>query len=477
MIARKRNAINFNGTFFFNYCFFLLSIWSDRYIHSKEKPFKCTECGKGFCQSRTLAVHKTLHLEESPHKCNVCNRSFNQRSNLKTHQLTHTDHKPYECQVCGKVFRRNCDLRRHRLTHAIGGDVATDPLDGTDAEANLDDDDEDDIEVDSPLHSPVARQRSPSLSDDEIDDIDADADDNDNEGCDRDVSLDKRQRQPDIDSVPMDETNEAPEVTITCHHNGDGRAPYTMRPAHEMQSLQATVATTTNGKEATSSNSSSTSEFATMSASTTKHASPTEPYMPMLHVRRDLHQKSAIALDTISSASDKQQLPSQPSTSTLMPAIDPGPMIYAGSIPFRKRTHNGFIRDPHLGLIDPTTYLNAAANGAAAAAAVAAHLLNPLNLSGAHSMAAGKTPPAPPPSTSATALINRMRKCDSPAGAIPSIGSPPTTASTVAAQQAAHMGSTIPAKQQATVQPPPSPAPAPAPPRRTGFSIEDIMRR
>ena len=61
------------------------------YIHSKEKPFKCSECGKGFCQSRTLAVHKILHMEESPHKCPVCARSFNQRSNLKTHLLTHTD--------------------------------------------------------------------------------------------------------------------------------------------------------------------------------------------------------------------------------------------------------------------------------------------------------------------------------------------------------------------------------------------------
>ncbi|KAK0166156.1 hypothetical protein PV328_004603 [Microctonus aethiopoides] len=61
------------------------------YIHSKEKPFKCNECGKGFCQSRTLAVHKILHMEESPHKCTICSRSFNQRSNLKTHLLTHTD--------------------------------------------------------------------------------------------------------------------------------------------------------------------------------------------------------------------------------------------------------------------------------------------------------------------------------------------------------------------------------------------------
>lgn len=69
----------------------IIVFYSFRYIHSKEKPFKCTECGKGFCQSRTLAVHKILHMEESPHKCPVCNKSFNQRSNLKTHLLTHTD--------------------------------------------------------------------------------------------------------------------------------------------------------------------------------------------------------------------------------------------------------------------------------------------------------------------------------------------------------------------------------------------------
>ena len=91
-----------------------------RYIHLKEKPFKCGECGKGFCQSRTLAVHKILHMDESPHKCPVCARSFNQRSNLKTHLLTHTDHKPYRCTGCPKLFRRNCDLRRHEMTHTVG---------------------------------------------------------------------------------------------------------------------------------------------------------------------------------------------------------------------------------------------------------------------------------------------------------------------------------------------------------------------
>ena len=70
--------------------FHLYDCRDHRYIHSKEKPFKCDDCGKGFCQNRTLAVHKILHYEEAPHRCPICQRSFNQRSNLKTHLLTHT---------------------------------------------------------------------------------------------------------------------------------------------------------------------------------------------------------------------------------------------------------------------------------------------------------------------------------------------------------------------------------------------------
>lgn len=82
-------------------------------------------CKKGFCQSRTLAVHKMIHQEGSPHKCDICKKVFNQRSNLKTHMRTHTDEKPYVCKYddCGKEFRRNCDLRRHNLTHTMGSAV------------------------------------------------------------------------------------------------------------------------------------------------------------------------------------------------------------------------------------------------------------------------------------------------------------------------------------------------------------------
>lgn len=210
-----------------------------RYIHSKEKPFKCTECGKGFCQSRTLAVHRTLHLEESPHKCPVCNRSFNQRSNLKTHLLTHTDHKPYECGTCGKVFRRNCDLRRHALTHTIGGDMPSDLnesgndppasdkilIDDENEEAELEDE-FDDIQVDSPVNgrrspSPVIPDSKDTVHNDEIDETFKEEKRSEDE-----LDGEPPRKMPRLE--PQKDDKEFSGVTH-CHHNG-GQTHYTMRP-------------------------------------------------------------------------------------------------------------------------------------------------------------------------------------------------------------------------------------------------------
>lgn len=226
MLSPERMGIN---VFLFYLIFFYF-----RYIHSKEKPFKCTECGKGFCQSRTLAVHKTLHLEESPHKCQVCNRSFNQRSNLKTHLLTHTDHKPYECGTCGKVFRRNCDLRRHALTHTIGGDMPPElnesgndstnekiTIDDENDDANELEDEFDDIQVDSPVNE--RNTPSPVIPNRKEDDIES-------------VKVEKH-REDELDGEPprkmprLEQPKDDGELSgITrCHHNG-GQTHYTMRP-------------------------------------------------------------------------------------------------------------------------------------------------------------------------------------------------------------------------------------------------------
>ncbi|XP_005189670.2 protein bowel [Musca domestica] len=307
-----------------------------RYIHSKEKPFKCTECGKGFCQSRTLAVHKILHMEESPHKCPVCSRSFNQRSNLKTHLLTHTDHKPYECNSCGKVFRRNCDLRRHTLTHAVG-DVPGEYVDVVEEEddngRNLSGDEEDSLlEVDSPRNSPIQRHGSPThdldQEHDDEDELEGDQrismaerlslkrkaqfdrealeDDSEDElgeeNEDEDEEIAEKDPKANVKQEIMEKAQRKPEDTVDghtqyqgvthCHH--EGGTQYTMRPSHELQR---------NGEEPGGlSNPHGLNPppdylMASTSAGISSYmAGPglpghegNDPYMPLLHVRRDLH--------------------------------------------------------------------------------------------------------------------------------------------------------------------------------------------
>lgn len=326
----------------------------------------------------------------------MCNRSFNQRSNLKTHLLTHTDHKPYECGTCGKVFRRNCDLRRHALTHTIGGDSAPDSNENGDRTENrttTDDDDHDDeeliehedddndtvLEVDSPVHSPIAV-------------VSEHGDDLDHETTD----LERGERTP-IDRVDRqrtihrrvgggggddDDCDEPPRkilhldgktderVAIThCH---DGQEHYTMRPqrAFYLQMSQTTEQSTTN---------------ANVNASKL-----TEPYAATLHVRRDLHYSGG--------------------------AANGPPSSFLGAVPFRKRPL-GYSREA----IDES------------AAYDASHTLplhgSPLNLSN-HPMTAVMSSPLPQ-------------------------RSPIATVSSTSPQQPAQ----------------------PSNPRRTGFSIEDIMRR
>lgn len=265
-------------------------------------------------------MHKTLHMEESPHKCPVCNRSFNQRSNLKTHLLTHTDHKPYECLTCGKVFRRNCDLRRHALTHTIGGDVPPDAADQAENEksgsaderrrdaADIDDEDDDTVvEVDSPVHSPVGSlRRSPSIANDlEEENGDEEVDLEGVNGEKDDENGDAPPKEPRL----SDKDDLAASEQTHCHHNG-GQMHYTMRPIHEMGFAPPMVSPVASVDFS----------HAHLHQSPSLAAKIPEAYMPMLHVRRDLHHKEVARGEAV--------------------------LGFVESMPMRKRTAAGYLREP-----------------------------------------------------------------------------------------------------------------------------------
>ncbi|PRD20472.1 UNVERIFIED_CONTAM: zinc finger protein, partial [Trichonephila clavipes] len=65
-------------------------------ILTKEKPYVCEICEKGFSESGNLRRHLRIHTNEKPFVCEICNKSFLTTSALKEHLRIHTKEKPYD---------------------------------------------------------------------------------------------------------------------------------------------------------------------------------------------------------------------------------------------------------------------------------------------------------------------------------------------------------------------------------------------
>lgn len=85
--------------------------------YSESRPYECLECGKTFTQRGNLKTHQARVHAKARDPCPVCGQCF---SCLRNHMKVHTGEKPYTCSECGRAFSQSGNLRVHeRRQHQI----------------------------------------------------------------------------------------------------------------------------------------------------------------------------------------------------------------------------------------------------------------------------------------------------------------------------------------------------------------------
>lgn len=89
--------------------------------HTGQYPLSCSQCQKGFLNTKSLNRHKRIHDFV---RCSDCDEQLPNWSKLVIHRRRYHQPAPtFTCDLCDKKFTRRPNLREHMKLHSMSAEV------------------------------------------------------------------------------------------------------------------------------------------------------------------------------------------------------------------------------------------------------------------------------------------------------------------------------------------------------------------